>query len=204
MQNLKNDNIWTHSNWLGLGSLFVSWESETTYSHWKKPGVNNKDSIKTTGLGSYIIPKGLKLYLLKNTRKLEGTHKRITIQEIPHPCKHSPSLNNRTCPTITSSNFFWEKKNLKVLNFPILSEVLLFHKDTNLPGVNGKVKLPQEIQVKYPLYHQRPETFISYLETSCWEVSNGPKIRFKNYLIQLTKHPATIENILPDHKPKNS
>jgi len=98
------------------------------------------------------------------------------------------------------------KKILEVLTFPILSEVLLFHKDTNLPGVNGKVELPQEIQAKYPLYHQRPETFISYLETSCWEVSNGPKIRFKNYLIliQSTKHPATVENNLPDHKPKNS
>ena len=93
-----------------------------------------------------------------------------------------------------------------MLTFRILAEVLLFHKDTNLPEVNGKVKLPQEIQAKYPLYHQRPETFISYPETSCWEVSSSPNIRFKNYLIliQWTKYPATLENNLPDHKPKNS
>ena len=67
------------------GKPFYLWGSETTYSHWKKPGVNSKDSTKTTGLGSYIIPKVLKPHLLKNTRKLEGTHKRITIQEIPIP-----------------------------------------------------------------------------------------------------------------------
>lgn len=67
---------------LAWEAFFISWESDTTYSHWNKPGVNSKDSTKTTGLGSYIIPKGLQPYLLKNTRKLEGTQKRITIQEI--------------------------------------------------------------------------------------------------------------------------
>lgn len=52
-------------------------------------------------------------------------------------CKHSPSLNNRTCPTITSSNFFWEKK--KSQKCSISPSCLRFYCFTRIPIYLGSM-----------------------------------------------------------------